>query len=214
MKEFVNYIESPYFLPKNEKINIKQFLKLLLLNFAISIFLGFLLIAISKITGEKLDVNQSLSLKFKFYVIFIGPILEEIYFRLLLRISKKNLIIFSVNNLFVTIFFVLNKHYFIAGMLVFINILMILLIQFKTLEVVKRFLINNFNYYFYVSAILFGILHIFNFNVLSVQVILLAFILTSKQITGGIFLGYIRMKYGIKYSMLFHSLVNLIVLVF
>jgi len=213
MREFVNYIRSPYFLPKNEKINIKQFLNLLFLNFVISIFLGFLLIVVSKIIAEKFDVNKLLSLKFKLYVIFIGPVLEEIYFRLLLRINKKNLIIFSINNLFVIAFFIYNKYYFIAGILVFINILMLFLLRFITLKVVKSFLENNFNYYFYISAVLFGILHIFNFNVLSIQVILLAIILTSKQITGGVFLGYIRLKYGLKYSILFHSLVNLIVVV-
>ncbi|GAK88809.1 hypothetical protein JCM19297_3333 [Nonlabens ulvanivorans] len=56
-------------------------------------------------------------------------------------------------------------------------------------------------------ALAFGAVHISNYGV-SLTTILLLPIITGPQIVTGLFLGLIRVKVGLLYSMLFHALYN------
>lgn len=64
-----------------------------------------------------------------------------------------------------------------------------------------------FKYAFYISAILFGVIHISNFE-FNPQVLLLAPLLVAPQIVIGVFLGYIRVKLGLLWSILLHAAYN------
>ena len=66
---------------------------------------------------------------------------------------------------------------------------------------------KSFKYIFYGFALVFGYIHIFNFEV-STSVILLSPILVAPQILLGLFLGYIRVKLGLIYSIALHALYN------
>jgi hypothetical protein len=62
---------------------------------------------------------------------------------------------------------------------------------------------------FYYTAVIFGYVHISNIKGLTIAD--LSFVLyISSQLFGGLTMGYIRLKYGLGYSMLFHGCFNAI----
>lgn len=69
---------------------------------------------------------------------------------------------------------------------------------------------RNFGLVFYVSALLFGLMHIFNVSDLSLTVVTLAPLITFQQILLGLFNGYVRMKYGFVQAIVQHALFNLV----
>ncbi|PQJ32279.1 hypothetical protein BST92_10235 [Nonlabens arenilitoris] len=66
---------------------------------------------------------------------------------------------------------------------------------------------SDFRWIFYLFALAFGAVHISNYGV-NLTTILLLPIITGPQIVTGLFLGLIRVKVGLLYSMLFHALYN------
>ncbi|MBC7914955.1 MAG: CPBP family intramembrane metalloprotease [Pyrinomonadaceae bacterium] len=75
--------------------------------------------------------------------------------------------------------------------------------------VLSSFWGSNFKGIFYLSSILFGLLHIKNYNY-SINVVLLTPILISPQIIAGLFLGYLRIKYNLALGYFMHALHNAI----
>jgi membrane protease YdiL (CAAX protease family) len=69
---------------------------------------------------------------------------------------------------------------------------------------------RNFGLVFYVSALLFGLMHIFNVREITPTVVSLAFFITFQQILLGLFNGYVRMKYGFAQAVAQHALYNLV----
>jgi hypothetical protein len=70
----------------------------------------------------------------------------------------------------------------------------------------------NFKVMFYLFALAFGVIHIFNFGITTNTMLLLP-LLIAPQIVAGMFLGLIRVKVGLVYSMLFHALYNGILMI-
>lgn len=69
---------------------------------------------------------------------------------------------------------------------------------------------EHFGLIFYVSSLLFGLMHIFNVRELTPTVVSLAFLITFQQILFGLFNGYVRMKYGFAQAVVQHALFNLV----
>ena len=71
---------------------------------------------------------------------------------------------------------------------------------------------KTFPYVFYLSVVAFGLVHITNFE--GYRSYLWAIpLLTLPQLVIGVFLGYTRIRYGLIWSILFHSMHNAIFLV-
>jgi hypothetical protein len=68
-----------------------------------------------------------------------------------------------------------------------------------------------FPYVFYAITLIFGFYHITNFE-LSREVLLLSPLLVAPQLCVGIFLGYIRVRFGLLWAMLLHALYNFVLL--
>lgn len=66
---------------------------------------------------------------------------------------------------------------------------------------------KQFKYIFYAFAILFGYVHITNFEI-TTNVILLSPILILPQVILGLILGFLRVKIGLIYSIFLHALYN------
>ncbi|MEG3659717.1 CPBP family intramembrane glutamic endopeptidase [Arenibacter palladensis] len=64
-----------------------------------------------------------------------------------------------------------------------------------------------FKYIFYASVLLFAAVHLNNFE-MSEQVFYMAPVLVAPQLILGIFLGYVRVKLGLLWSICLHSLYN------
>ena len=64
---------------------------------------------------------------------------------------------------------------------------------------------------FYLMILLFGLIHIFNYETYE-KVIWFAPILVLPQLAGGVFLSFVRIKMGLWYSILIHALFNSVLL--
>jgi membrane protease YdiL (CAAX protease family) len=67
---------------------------------------------------------------------------------------------------------------------------------------------KSFKIAFYIFTFLFGFVHISNFEI-TTNVLLLAPLLVLPQIILGGYLGYIRVRFGLQWSMLLHGTYNL-----
>ncbi|NHF60219.1 CPBP family intramembrane metalloprotease [Flavobacteriaceae bacterium TP-CH-4] len=68
-----------------------------------------------------------------------------------------------------------------------------------------------FGYVFYVLTLFFGFYHITNFEI-STSVLLLSPLLVAPQLCVGLFLGVIRVKFGLSWAIALHALYNLILI--
>lgn len=68
---------------------------------------------------------------------------------------------------------------------------------------------SNFKYAYYVSILAFGLVHISNFE-FSTTVLILTPLLIAPQLFLGVFLGYIRVRLGLLWSIFLHSIYNTI----
>ena len=66
---------------------------------------------------------------------------------------------------------------------------------------------KSFKYAFYISSLIFGFIHITNFEI-TTNVLLLSPILVLPQLLVGGYFGYIRVKFGLIWSMLLHGSYN------
>lgn len=66
---------------------------------------------------------------------------------------------------------------------------------------------SRFKYAFYGFTILFGYIHIFNYE-FTPKILLFSPILVAPQLVLGVLLGYLRVKLGLLYAMLLHALFN------
>lgn len=67
---------------------------------------------------------------------------------------------------------------------------------------------NSFKYAFYFFAIVFGLVHITNFQ-LTTTVLLLAPILVLPQLFAGFALGFLRIRFGLRWAVLLHCVYNI-----
>ena len=124
-----------------------------------------------------------------FFAVIIAPFLEEVMFRLILKLRSNFLILWPLQLLI--LLQVNNK----------INLL----------KTIRNFWNKFYGWIFYLISIAFGLIHILNFEP-SLNIYLLAPILVAPQIVIGINLGYLRIRFGLIWSILFHAFYNGILL--
>lgn len=68
---------------------------------------------------------------------------------------------------------------------------------------------KNFKFFFYLFAVLFGLVHLFNYKGnFTTTTLLVTPILTAPQTVLGGYLGFIRVKFGLLWSILLHAIYN------
>lgn len=67
----------------------------------------------------------------------------------------------------------------------------------------------NFNYIFYLFALVFGYIHLSNFEI-NTSTILLSPLLVAPQIAIGLIFGFIRVRFGLIWAMLLHATYNFV----
>lgn len=175
--------------------------------------------ALFQIPLKMLDImpkNPQISGISIFMAVLVAPIAEEIVFRLPLIFSKRNilisvtffLIMFNKQNLPIAI---------AAGSANFILLYIFLSIRKGRFErILKYFWCKHFKIIFYSIIILFGAVHITNFDNLSTFHYILLPIIVFPQIVMGFFLGYVRVRFenGFILAISLHSLNNLVAFLF
>jgi hypothetical protein len=140
----------------------------------------------------------------------IAPIIEELTFRLQLRVNTLYFSIFAA----LQAWFWLNTFSDIPIMYSIVPAIVIFLITFyltRSKEIEEK--LSNiwkkyFRFIFYITAFTFGLAHTFN-QLLSLNIIAFAWMFTLYASVIGIWLGYIRIRNGIIWSMVLHSSINL-----
>lgn len=194
---FVAFIKSP-----NEEndfdASISYKIKTLLCLFSFALILAFLFMPIFNLLKffNLLDPGSNglneLLFEFTFIqlvcvVAIAVPILEELIFRLPLR--------YKYNYLFRPIVFLISITRLIP--------------EEKLKDMIQRYWKRIFKYLFYFLAILFGFIHITNFERFKDLWAWIPF-LTINQLFAGFVLGFIRIKFGLIWSIIYHSLYNLL----
>lgn len=231
-KDFFQFIRKP----NTNKIDFgkKAILKkigLTLLLIPISIFIGLalkfgILFILQMIgitppdnvsTGVATARNIFSPLMLFFQIVILGPIIEEISFRLPLKFNKL-FIPFSVF-VFYLMIKLLNKKDFYLGeytldyillqvaISIMLFIVLFALLRIKNIRyfIEEKIYKKHFGIFFYALAFFFAFLH---YKADSFSLVFVTPIIISQFISG-VFLGYVRMKLGFRYGVLMHMLNNL-----
>lgn len=226
MIEFFRYISNPVYYgeKKNWGIIKKK------ISYCIGLLLFFIAMKAVLNLGVRIFVslpkNEAAHSFFEnhsfLYILLIGaffvPILEEIAFRGILIFNRWIFI-----PIIVLSFYILNIILGIRNMnfndMLFIRItipvgvgLVAFLVIQKYYKNILNFYEKNFKYIFYLSAFSFGLVHFLNYSLEGKDLLFIPLI-TLPQMISGFFFGYIRMNFGIIYSILTHSINNAIVLI-
>ena len=120
-----------------------------------------------------------------FFAVIMAPLLEEVMFRLILRFRSNFLILWSIH----------------------IGVALHLGQKTSLLKTARKVWDKFYGWVFYLMTMAFGLMHIMNFEP-SLNIYLLAPILVAPQILIGINLGYLRVRFGLIWSILFHAFYN------
>jgi len=120
-----------------------------------------------------------------FFAVIMAPLLEEVMFRLILRFRSNFLILWSIH----------------------IGVALQLGQKRSLLKTARKIWDKFYGWVFYLMTMAFGLMHIMNFEP-SLNIYLLAPILVAPQILIGINLGYLRVRFGLIWSILFHAFYN------
>lgn len=186
------------------------------IRYFIIIFIFFIFISILLSPIKQLGICPRLihkKLPPIIYVILIGPILEELIFRLPLKFTSYNILI-SISLL---LLFLSNNNIYLMLAISLILAIFGYFLYTNTLKI-KSYLEYLWKYHFtiifYLFAIFFGLLHINYYKVVTPIQYLLVVLLVLPQIVGSLIMGYVRVKYcnGIIITIMIHILYNLSVL--
>jgi hypothetical protein len=146
-----------------------------------------------------------------FFGVVFAPFSEELLFRWQLRKPKWS-ILFVLISIEIIAWTVVKNDYILffigLGLLVIGLVAVMVIDKLERLRKVKVFR-TYYVFLFYYTAILFGYIHITNAKGLTLADPSFIFYIGS-QIFGGLSMGYLRVKYGLKYGILLHAAFNFI----
>lgn len=195
-----------------------------LINTLILLIIDFCLVAVVVALSLSLrpknlgmsNLQDSISPSIHFlWLVIVMPLMEETTFRLSLVFKPIFLSLsIAMSAYYFMTFYLLDisitdiNHYFLirVGISLLLGSIAFLVLK-KNADYINRFWNNNFRWIFYFSILTFGFAHISNYA-LSIRNVLLAPIIVLPQLICGVFLGYIRVKYGFIYSYASHLINN------
>lgn len=217
IRKILTYIHKPTkidvglsLMPKEFIIKVFELFALILICSTIIILIFNLPLIILDLIPKRNPIEMSMRNIIQI-VIFI-PIIEEIIFRGYLNLKKTFLFLSPMAFSFI---WFLNHHSLLLAIIltstVFIVIGSLFLVK-PSRKRIDAFHDKNYKLIFYASALIFGLVHIMNFNLTNLQEMLIAPLLVLVQISMGILFAYYRVRYksGLVICMLCHSLVNFI----
>ena len=205
---------------------IKYFAKGILLYFVLQICALLLMFLVDEFLIKKMGFTSVFKLMMEsqkkikgyygfFLVVILGPLVEELIFRLILVPKRRNIAIFT----FVFSFLVLNKTYYVIKIdwLLLVSLVVSGLLSFLVFNLLKRkpkietAIGRRQKIVTMVSVVLFGLLHIANIENLHLELALLYPVYALPQMILGYIFSVQRLKLGFIWGLLFHSMNNLMV---
>lgn len=224
--DFFIFLKSPSITIKssaNHNEKITESIILLILKFLFSILIATLIGAFYE--PENLT-DKSIAERFSpfLYLVIAGmllPLFEETLFRLSIIFKPIYLSFssacfgyyFSTKLIFNSRLSLVDEtfYYRIGSGVLFGLIIFVILRNNRIKKQVQDIWIKKFRIIYYVSAIFFAWVHIFNFELNHIN-ILLTPLLTLPQLFSGLIMGYLRVKFGFLYPLVFHILTNSILI--
>ncbi|MBX2915355.1 MAG: CPBP family intramembrane metalloprotease [Cyclobacteriaceae bacterium] len=227
--QIIEYLKNPTVRNHNQFSQlekIKKTLSIFLLYVAIALIAGIFLRIIDSLIFyfsdfsiyEQLKVTNSESInRFGNYsfiiVVILGPLYEEILFRLPLNLSKLSIGVslgfmffyLLTGNLLSIDYQKFDTYFKIVGSIFFAGLVTFFFPK-KFLDLFK----NNFKLVFFIHAVIFALLHLTNFDSYNSSVILIYPLFTLPQLIMAVLIGYTRIEIGFAYCVLLHSLINLL----
>ena len=203
---------------------IKYFAKGILLYFVLQICALLLMFLVDDFLIKKMGFTSVFKLMMEsqkkikgyygfFLVVILGPLVEELIFRLILVPKRRNIAIFT----FVFSFLIMNKTYYINKIdwLLLMSLAVSGLLSFLVFNLLKRkpeietAIGKRQKIITIVSVVLFGLLHIANIETLHWELALLYPVYALPQMILGYVSSVQRLKLGFVWGLLFHSMINL-----
>ena len=203
---------------------IKYFAKGILLYFVLQICALLLMFLVDEFLIKKMGFPSVFKLMIEsqkkikgyygfFLVVILGPLVEELIFRLILVPKRRNIAIFT----FVFSFLVFNKTYYINKIdwLLLVSSAVSGLLSFLVFNLLKRnpkietIIGKRQKIITMVSVVLFGLGHIANIETLYWELALLYPVYVLPQMILGYVCSVQRLKLGFIWGLLFHSMINL-----
>jgi hypothetical protein len=230
-KEIITYLRKPVYRTPDQTASLKT--KLVFLAYSYLICLGA--IAVISLVTELADyiivhwfhensvmdtihkTNSNMKITFGkltfLMVVIVAPFLEELIFRLPLNLRKMAFAIavfilvyrFSGNHIY-GVNLADSKFYSNSAIALVAALLVYGFLPDKLLQTLKG---KNFRYFFYLSALIFGLVHISNFYVPGFSAFVFYPLFVLPQMIMGLLIGGTRMRYGFLYGFLLHALINL-----
>ncbi|MGB5989401.1 MAG: CPBP family glutamic-type intramembrane protease [Marinifilaceae bacterium] len=191
-------------------ITINIFLKLYFVIELLNIVTGSIVtLFITKLPPATTINNLCYYQKF-ILIVILGPIIEEISFRLWLKKGKYN---FQLSIAGALIVLVLMVHKTLSSNIIVLPVILSAIILVTSVIISKlkpMFFQKYYKYFTYISFFAFGFMHIGKYPDLASIHYYLYPIMVLPYISMGVILGYTRISYGIKYSILLHASINLL----
>lgn len=214
--EFWHFLQSPKLLKinKDKKMLKRDFLTLFLLDvaFAVILMLVYTLFLKLKLIKEyeSFDILKEFG---PFWGLMLGcifaPLIEEFLFRWHLRKRYVSIYFWFLSIAAIAMSNIesirLNVMVFTIGLGIAIFSHTLLKKRSQTKQAI--FWHTFYPFLFYFSALVFGFVHMSNTKELTLDDPSFIFYISS-QIVGGLTMGYLRVKYGLIYSILFHACFN------
>lgn len=194
---------------------MKPTLKKKNVTFLFFLSVGFFVAAINTITYRLVSdfiIIQNRDLSFYeilIFGVFIAPPLEELIFRSFLNLERKYSLSIVFLMMIVTIWFLFIKKYILATF-TFILLILFSYLVINKFNMLVAFLKKNYFYFCYTMAMIFTLLHLFNFTFKSLIVyplFIFSYLFLSLSIS------YFRVKKGMILGVIFHAFYNLLIII-
>lgn len=223
VQEFFHYLRSPRMLKTIRKQSISDV-------FQLHIFICFLFFANVLIFGmmglfvdlesfpSRLDSDDLFSDPFTLTLLAVvaAPLAEELLFRLPLKFPLLALASYFIYTLLLLILIVTTMIYGMIEIdlwkvgvpLGIVSIWLVLILSPRAKRLVSWRYHRAFSLIFYWQAILFGLIHMFNYELDQIAMLYVLPLLVVPQFFIGLGLGFLRTKYGILMAIYTHAVYN------
>ena len=209
MHDFINYLKTPV---DDFKFPKKKLGSVIWVFFSVYLLVFLVVLISQRLTSahpESTISDMPNTIPF-WFALFIPPLIEESTFRLWLKRNTITIFISFACLTWLLVSKLLPVEIYSTDMLA-LRCLIALVAGLVFTWALRKPIINaKFPILFYTSAIAFGLIHVGNYSNFTLVGAILVLISLATRALFGLFLGYVRIGYGIHASYLFHVANNLL----
>ena len=206
---FLHFLRSPDLQASPDMISPKEklirILRLFSLKWVIIVLVFLVLDIVNAPSGELVEDDFSISaISLFFSAVVLAPLLEELVFRLPLRPSVTAVaILYSLFIFWLSLWIAVYSSLLSAVLFVFVSFYIAR--TFIQKDFLQAFYRQHPYFLFYSSTLVFGAVHVFNYEQASWKLLPL---LVFSQTIGGLLLGFVRIRYGFWWAVFLHAFHN------